>query len=53
MKKHSVTAALLVAAAAFYAAGWIEGSIVSLPAGGAFETAFWLRLLHRRSGSAK
>lgn len=47
-KRHLITAGLVLAALALYAAGADSGSAGFIIAGVAFEMAFWVRLLPRR-----
>jgi hypothetical protein len=52
MKRHLITLALLVAAVICYAASWNTGAIALFSVGGAFELAFWFRLLRGPKPSA-
>lgn len=45
MKRHSITAAILLAALALYGLGMTSLGIAAFVAGGAFELWFWIRLL--------
>lgn len=45
MKRHLITAVILLAAVAMYALGMSGGGLALLLAGGAFELWFWVRAL--------
>ena len=47
MNRHLVTMLLLIAALAFYAAGFALPAVTLLVIGGALELAVWVRVLRR------
>ena len=53
MGRHAVTIAVLVAALAFYGAGWSTGATALLAAGAVLELVFWSRLLHRKNATPR
>ena len=52
MKRHFVTAAILLVALALYAVGFSGLGAAAFIAGAAFELWFWVRLIARRSSAA-
>jgi hypothetical protein len=52
MKRHLLTAAILLMAVAMYAWGMGGGGFVLFVAGGAFELWFWVRALRGRGSQA-
>lgn len=53
MKRHAVTALCLLGALACYLAGWGEGIVALVVAGGVLELYFWLRVMGLTPASAR
>lgn len=49
MKRHLITAAILLVALALYALGFTGSGAAAFVAGAAFELWFWVRLIVRRT----
>lgn len=52
MKRSLITAGILIAAGAFYLAGFSTGVVAMLAVAVALEIVFWMRVVRRKSAPA-